>query len=204
MTKAKRVTGSGITKHEQVRYSDDDVDSGIQEVFSGLSGRDTIANIEHHMWRILETAGITTDMEAHHVGEVESDLLRKYETPEWYAVEVLRHLDWMQKNADRGDHRAAFCRAMEAGMLFQEAAMKVFWEPSAMRGQTTLNATSKGGKENSKKHGFKHRASELQAAVDRKHEERPDLSYKRLQQLVAVEFGISETTVKRYTSNPKK
>lgn len=199
MTKTKRVTGNGITQREQTRYSGGDVDEGIRQVFGGLSGRDSIAAIKQHMRRVLETAGITTDMKAHRLGDVKSDLLREHETPEWYAVAVLTQLDMM----DCGDQRAAACCALEAGMLYREGAIKLLWENHALRGEKIFKGGSKGGREKAKVHGWKHRAAELQAAINRKQWERPGLSYERVCDLVAKDKGCGKSTVKTYTTNRK-
>jgi len=74
----------------------------------------------------------------------------------------------------------------------------------AIRGRGQLAGASDGGKERAKKHGFKHRAEELQREVNDLHCKNRHLSYAQIQERVAITFNCSASTVKNYTKNPNK
>ena len=75
--------------------------------------------------------------------------------------------------------------------------------PDRQRGAKVRAAASAGGSRRAQMSGWKHRAAELQSAIDEMHRSNPGLSFDRLCTLVAVQKVCSTKTLKRHTHSPK-
>lgn len=122
----------------------------------------------------------------------------------WFAWWI-NHLDTKARAAiAAGDADGAAYFAFQLANVHWEATTVLLRQPYTKRGMKLVRGAVEGGTARWRKQGWKDRAGELQAAIDRKHAARPVLSYRRLREIVAEDFGCSAETVKRYTKNPKK
>jgi hypothetical protein len=77
-------------------------------------------------------------------------------------------------------------------------------DPDTIRGEKNMHGVSMGGKVRWEGKDWKSRAPELQAEVNRLHQQNPMLSYAEIKRKVAKTFGCNESTVRNHTFNPSK
>jgi hypothetical protein len=131
------------------------------------------------------------------------DVVKQWSADRWDGTPP----DAVQWRLDKIENAMPFAhereRADNIDRLLSDIEKRLMIEP-AIRGESLVKGASEGGKERAKKHGFAHRADELQKEVNDLHGKNKKLSYAEIQERVAKKFKCSPSTVKNYTKNPKK
>lgn len=127
------------------------------------------------------------------------------DTPHDYACRIMTSIGRTRYLIEKGDAAKAAHEAVRLGEMMAEIRIKGLWELHALRGRKTHDGARKGhatvhGTEQEKNERY----AEYQGAVDEIHERNPRLSYQAIRQRVAVRYGVSESTIKRHTTNPAK
>lgn len=124
------------------------------------------------------------------------------------ANEALAHIE-------RGDIAAAAWLAIEVGKMLEGITTTlsisktldvttelIIHEPDIQRGQKSVESGTKGSNDRWKQ--TRQNWSEYQPFIDDLHKRRPQLTYADLRRQAAKAFGVSESTIKKRTQNPKK
>lgn len=200
MTFKRETVGTGITQKTRTRLRIESPDDMRRVAVHINAADDRIHQITAHCERTLAALGLPTDPLVYDERPPLSP-----QSPEWYAVEVLDHLRLMQAFLDNGESRQAACCAIDAGMLFQEAAMKFKWEEHALLGVKTVQGGRKGheqvhGTEVEKQARWDNLQSKLNEIMTRS----PRISLTQARKEVAQELDVSFSTVRRHTRAPRK
>lgn len=200
-------TGTGMTERTIVAFGDDDPRDVQMQINAAIFAFDLTSfqrlseRIGEMATSILENAGLPRSAEGRYLIQgVDPD------SPEGYAARALMQLGEIGKALKGAQFDAAIDQAMAMafalGGLVTEAGIKEVWEADAMHNFKRRKSVSEAARERWKRHGWGPRANELQAMIDQKHREKPDLSYTHLCRIVARAFDCSPSSVYRHTQDP--
>lgn len=156
MSVKKKSIGTGITKRpvthvdptdkealgEFLRSVAKDPIAEARDFCAGLAG-DIKAKQQEIVQRIL--AATTANEKSEAMDEMAA-LNPDVDSEQWFAIEVLNHLDWADSNRKQGQHRSASSHEFQAGAILGVAAMKFTWEKFAISGQKAAKGAADGNK----------------------------------------------------------
>jgi len=156
MSLKKKSIGTGITERT-ITYVDPTDEEAVGEFLrcvtkdpiaearafcAGLSGDFKIKQRD----AVQRTLAATTASEkSEAMGELAA-LNPDIDTEQWFAIQVLNHLDWADSNRKQGKQRSASSYEFQAGVILGVAAMKFTWEKFAISGRKAAKGASDGNK----------------------------------------------------------